>query len=123
MSVSFAPGDHPTSASRTASSASTPSRINTFTANTDAPPSSMTNTPLTASLLTTNFPRRYPASPEQDDPERQPLIAVQRIDRGRTRLAMGIMGLMVVGLVLMIGVGGWMLSRGAGEGKWPSGPS
>lgn len=124
MSVSFTPGNHPTSASRTASSSSIPGRINVTTANASERSSSITNTPITSSPLTTNFPRRYPVNRDRNDGdvERQPLIPVQEVNRARTFWPVILGVLVVLGVGLMIGLGGWKLGQGAGEGKWPGGP-
>lgn len=63
-----------------------------------------------------------PQLPQSQDPERQPLLSATETNRRRTAypIVIGMMAVVILGF--LVGIGGYRLSHGEGEHRWPGGP-
>ena len=63
-----------------------------------------------------------PQIPQSQDPERQPLLSATETNWRRTAypIVLGMMAVVILGF--LVGIGGYRLSHGEGEHRWPGGP-
>ncbi|KAL7425025.1 hypothetical protein Q5752_000713 [Cryptotrichosporon argae] len=124
MSVKFTPGPHPAGKPRYASPypiSNEPSASEPCSG--PASPTALTSSPQQLSFSTRGrviddgIARRG----SRRDPERQPLLAPVELRVARITYPI-VIAVLVVVLLVIVGIGGWRLGKGAGGGRWPGGP-